>query len=124
MTEEVDMTENAPEAEAQKPSSLSPLETFLVKLAAATCAAILFFYIAFSLVTGFIEERIDELAVLKGGAAFWSVVETKLYKLASAQDMPPKKKEQIISALRILSQRYRPYIDAIAGDEKVREQGR
>ena len=118
------MKENAPEAEAQKPSSLSPLETFLVKLAAATCAALLFFYLAFSLVTGFIEEKIDQLTVLKGGPAFWSVVETKLYQLASAQDMPPKKKEQIISALRILSQRYRPYLDAIAGDEKIREQGR
>jgi hypothetical protein len=124
MPEEADMTENVPDAEAQKPSSLSPLETFLVKLAAATCAALLFFYVAFILVTGFIEEKIDELAFLKGGAAFWSVAETKLYKLASAQDMPPKKKEQIISALRILSQRYRPYLDAIAGDEKIREQGR
>jgi hypothetical protein len=66
----------------------------------------------------------DELAILKGGPDFWATAETKLYKLANAQDIPPKKKEQIISALRTLSQRYKPYIDAIAGDEKTREQGR
>ena len=104
--------------------SLSPLEIFLVKLAATTCAAILFFYVAFTLVTGFVEEKMDQLAVLKGGADFWITAEAKLYKLASADDIPPQKKEQIISALRTLSVRYRPYLDALAGDEKNREPGR
>ena len=44
----------------------SPLKTFFVKLAAITCAALVFFYVAFSLVTGFIKEKTDELAILKG----------------------------------------------------------
>ena len=115
------MNKEAPTAGGQEPTSLSPLETFLVKLAAVTFAVILFFYLAFSFVTGFIEDKINEQSMLKGGSSFWAKVEADLYKMAAAEDMPQKKKEQIISALRTLSQRYRPYIDAIAGDEKKNE---
>jgi hypothetical protein len=102
----------------------SPLKTFFLKLAAITCAALVFFYVAFSLVTGFIEGKTDELAILKGGPAFWGALEGKLYKLASAPDLPPEKKEKIVSALRTLSVRYKPYVDAIAGDVKGQQQQR
>src|SRR6476620_2768825 len=95
-----------------------PLKTFFVKLAAITCASLVFFYVAFSLVTGFIEEKTDELAILKGGPAFWGAMENKLYKLASAPDLPPEKKEKVVSALRTISLRYKPYVDALAGDVK------
>jgi hypothetical protein len=60
----------------------------------------------------------EELAILKGGPAFWTTAEEKLYKLAAAPDLPPEKKEKIINALRTLSQRYKPYVDALAGDAK------
>jgi len=96
----------------------SSLNAFFVKLAAITCASLVFFYVAFSLVTGFIQEKADELAILKGGPAFWGAMEGKLYKLASAPDLPPEKKEKIVNALRTLSLRYKPYVDALAGDEK------
>jgi hypothetical protein len=121
MTDQIEPTEAAPEPTEAR--SLSPLEIFLVKLGATTCAAILFFYVVFSLVAGFVQEKMDQLAILKGGADFWITAEAKLYKLASADDIPPEKKAQIISALRTLSQRYKPYIDALAGDEKNREPG-
>jgi hypothetical protein len=102
----------------------SPLTTFFVKLAAITCALLVFFYVAFSLVTGFIEEKADQLAILKGGPAFWAGIEGGLYKIASAPDLPSEKKEKILSALRTLSVRYKPYVDAIAGDVKVQQQHR
>ena len=100
----------------------SSLNAFFVKLAAITCASLVFFYVAFSLVTGFIQEKADELAILKGGPAFWAEIEGKLYKLASAPDLPPEKKEKIVNALRTLSLRYKPYVDAIAGDVKSPQQ--
>jgi hypothetical protein len=99
----------------------SPLTAFFVKLAAITCASLLFFYVVFNLVTGFIEEKTDELAILKGGPAFWGAMEGKLYKLASSPDLTPEKKEKIIGALRTLSLRYKPYVDAIAGDVKSQQ---
>ena len=92
-----------------------------MKLAAITCALLVFFYVAFSLVTGFIEEKADQL---KGGPAFWAGIEGGLYKIASAPDLPPEKKEKILSTLRTLSVRYKPYVDAIAGDVKVQQQHR
>jgi hypothetical protein len=113
-----------PETAAEPAPAPSPLKTFLVKLAAVTCAALVFFYLAFSLVTGFIEEKADQLAILKGGPAFWGEIEGKLDKLASAPDLPPEKKEKIVNSLRTLSVRYKPYIDAISGDVKGPQQQR
>jgi hypothetical protein len=113
-----------PKTVAEPAPAPAPLKTFFVKLAAVTCAALVFFSVAFSLVTGFIEEKADELAILKGGPAFWGGLESKLYKLANTPDLPPEKKEKIVSALRTLSARYKPYIDAIAGDVKGPQQQR
>ena len=106
------------ETAAQSTQSFSPLMVFFMKLVAITAASLVFFYVVFSLVTGFIEEKMDELAILKGGPAFWATMEGKLYKLASAPDLPPQKKEKIINALRTLSLRYKPYVDALASDVK------
>ena len=117
-----------PKTAAEPAPAPSTLTNFLVKLVAVTCAALVFFYVTFSLVTGFIEEKIgekaDQLAILKGGPAFWGEIEGKLHKLASAPDLPPEKKEKIVSSLRTLSARYKPYIDAIAGDVKGPQQQR
>jgi hypothetical protein len=100
----------------------SPLTTFCVKLAAITCASLVFFYVVFSLVTGFIEDKTEELAILKGGPVFWEAMENKLYRLASAPALPPEKKAKIVNALQTLSLRYKPYVDAIAGDVKGQQQ--
>jgi hypothetical protein len=110
------------ETAAKSTRGPSPLTVFFVKLAAITCASLVFFYVVFSLVTGFIEEKTDELAILKGGPAFWGAMENKLYKLASAPDLPPEKKEKVVSALRTISLRYKPYVDALAGDVKSQQQ--
>jgi hypothetical protein len=113
-----------PKTAAEPAPAPSTLTTFFVKLAAVTGAALVFFYVTFSLVTGFIEEKAGQLAILKGGPAFWTEIEGKLHRLASAPDLPPEKKEKIVSSLRTLSVRYKPYIDAIAGDVKGPQQQR
>jgi hypothetical protein len=55
-------------------------------------------------------------ALLKGGPAFWERVEGKLYRLADEPDLSPEKKQKIINALRKLSAKYKPYLDAAAGE--------
>jgi hypothetical protein len=45
------------------------------------------------------------------------MVEKKLYKLADEPDLPPAKKAAVMSALTKLSVKYRPYLDALAGQD-------
>jgi hypothetical protein len=104
-----DSIEIEEEAEASRP--LTEIQIFLIKVAAVT-GAVLFLMIAAYL---FVSSQAEELAFLKGGHAFWDMAEEKLYKLADAPDLPEAKKAKIIEALRKLSDRYRPYIDAMEG---------
>jgi hypothetical protein len=104
-----DTTETEMDDEPSRP--LSALEIFFIKVATVT-GAILFLMFAAYL---FLSSQADELAYLKGGHAFWEKIETKLYKLADDPDLPEAKKAKIIAALRKISDRYRPYLDAVAG---------
>jgi hypothetical protein len=63
------------------------------------------------------------MLALKGAPAFWSAMEYKLYKLADAPDMPPEQKK-IIDALHRLSAKYKPFVDALAGDNPAEAKGR
>jgi hypothetical protein len=104
-----DTTETEADDEPSRP--LTAIEIFFIKVATVT-GAILFLMFAAYL---FVSSQADELAYLKGGHAFWEQVETKLYKLADEPDLPEPKKAKIIAALRKISDRYRPYLDAVAG---------
>jgi hypothetical protein len=63
----------------------------------------------------FISSQAEDVTFLQGGHAFWQRAEEKLYRLADEPDLPEPKKAKIIAALRKLSDRYRPYIDALEG---------
>jgi hypothetical protein len=102
-----DRIEPADDAEASRP--LSEIQLFLIKVAAVT-AAVFFLMVAAYL---FVTSQAEDLTVLKGGHAFWEMAEDKLYRLADQPDLPEQKKAKIIAALRKLSERYRPYIDAL-----------
>lgn len=95
------------------PTTPSPASKFLYKVCIVTGAAIVFFYVAFNIVTGFIENEFAKLTILTGGPTFWNTIETKLYKFADAPDLPPEKRERILQSLRKISAKYQPYIDAI-----------
>jgi hypothetical protein len=101
------------EAEADEESSrpLTEIQIFLIKVATVT-GAIFFLMVCAYL---FVSSQAEELAFLKGGHAFWEMAEEKLYKLADDPDLPEQKKAKIIAALRKISDRYRPYIDAVEG---------
>jgi hypothetical protein len=51
-------------------------------------------------------------------------MEYKLYKLPDAPDMPPEQKKKIIDALHRLSVKYKPFVDALAGDNPTDAKGR
>jgi hypothetical protein len=96
---------------------LSPLQIFFVKVAIITAAIIAILYCTSYFFESFIASKVDQLTFLKGGPAFWEKIETKLYSLADDPDVPPEKKKKIIDALHRLSIKYKPYVDALSGDD-------
>jgi|SRR3954469_5242589 hypothetical protein len=104
--------------EYEQEFSLSPLRTFFAKVAIVTGAFLISAYFVSALAVSFatsqmgkVAEQLDRLA-LKGGPAFWSKMETRLYALADEPDLPPEKKKKIIDAIHKLSVKYKPYVDA------------
>ena len=55
-------------------------------------------------------------ANLKTGPEFWGKFEEQIYRAADEPDLPLEKKEKILEALRKLSKKYQPFIDAIKGE--------
>jgi hypothetical protein len=96
---------------------LSPLQIFFVKVAIVTAAIVAILYCASYFFESFIASKADQLTILKGGPAFWERIETKLYSLADEPDLPPEKKKKIVDALHRLSIKYKPYVDALSGND-------
>jgi hypothetical protein len=94
-------------------AAISQLQLFFAKVAIITAAVLIVMFYATSSFQSFVEKQGE---LLKGGPAFWEVVEQKLDKLADARDLPPEKKQKILAALSKISNRYRPYFDALAGE--------
>ena len=100
------MTEVNTKAEA-KPASA--MQTFIAKVGVILAAACIFLAFAISYVTS----ELENPGLLKGGPEFWKGVEAKLYKFADAKDLPEEQKARIIEALRKISAKYSPYIEAL-----------
>ena len=100
---------------AQK-KELSPLQIFFVKAAIIAGAVVVVLYCAGYFLQAAIANKAEQLSYLKGGPVFWEMVERKLYTLADQPDMPAEKKQKIIDALRRLSAKYKPFVDAIEGE--------
>jgi hypothetical protein len=109
--------------------SLSPLQTFFAKVAIVTGAFMVAAYFVSSLAVAFATSQIDRATsqmgklALKGGPTFWGAMETRLYALADAPDLPPEKKKKIIDAIHKLSVKYKPYVDAAVRDDEAATQG-
>ena len=107
-----DRIETEEDAEPSRP--LTEIQIFLIKVATVTGAVFFLMVVAYL----FVSSQAEDLAFLKGGHAFWEKAEEKLYKLADEPDLPEQKKAKIIAALRKISDRYRPYIDAVEGSAR------
>jgi hypothetical protein len=92
---------------------LSPLQVFFAKVAIVTAAILVVLYGIGYIVSSSLEGQAESLKILKGGPAFWGLVELKLYKLADEPDLSPEKKKKIVDALRKLSTKYKPYFEAL-----------
>jgi hypothetical protein len=99
---------------------LSQLQVFFAKVAIVTAAILIILYGIGYFISSALEGQTESLKILKGGPAFWGLVELKLYRLADEPDLPPEKKKKIVDALRKLSTKYKPYFEAL-GDASPAE---
>jgi hypothetical protein len=92
---------------------LSPLQVFFAKVAIVTVAILIILYGIGYFISSYLDSQAESIRILKGGPAFWGLMELKLYKLADEPDLSPEKKKKIVDALRKLSSKYRPYFEAL-----------
>ena len=103
---------------------LSPLQVFILKVGVVAAAIIVVLYCAGYFLQAFVAAKAEQFTFLKGGPAFWEQMEQKLYLFADQPDMPPEKKAKIIDALRKVSAKYKPFIDALDGADKPEPKAR
>jgi hypothetical protein len=103
----------------------TPLQIFFIKVGGVLAACLIFFVFAVMYIEGEIRSIAYELRQetgdpLKGGPAFWTAVEKKLYRLADEKDLPAEKKARVLAALRRIGLRYAPYLEALSQPAKKR----
>lgn len=106
-------------------STASPIRQFAIKIGIVTLAII----IVVSYLENIVERRIEQLQIAVGAATkiggreFWTGLERELEKQADPKsDISLEKKQKIIAQVRIISDRWRPFISevrsAVIGDAR------
>jgi len=111
------------------PSSLGPIGQFAAKTAIVTAAILVAGWVALDYVDDMVSRRMEQLELaLKpvtslGGRQFWSRLEAELDRRAApAADIPPEKKRKLLAQIKIIADRWRPFLTeaaaAINGEAK------
>jgi hypothetical protein len=106
---------------------LGPIGQFALKTAIVAVAIVLSAWIMLDVLEGFATRRMEQLetamrsATVIGGRQFWTKLEDELDKLADPRtDISPEKKRKILSQIKVISDRWRPFLSeaasAISGD--------
>ncbi len=99
----------------QQRESGAPIITFLIKTVIIVAAIIGIL----SYINSLAEERIVQVKETfghVGGRAFWAKLEDQLDSLADPKsDIKPEKKEKILKQIRIISERWRPFLNEAMG---------
>jgi hypothetical protein len=117
----------APGPDSGLDSGIGPIGLFLIKTVIVSAAIVLSAWILLDVLDGFATRRMQQLeqtirtATSLGGRQFWTKLEGELDKLADGRtDLPPEKKAKILSQVKAISDRWRPFLQeaaaAIEGD--------
>ena len=113
-------------------SGLGPIGRFLIKTVIVCAAIIVSGWILLDLLDDFATRRMEQFqqtvraATSLGGHRFWTKLESELDRLADPRaDLSPEKKQKILSQIKVVSDRWRPFLEqaasAIEGDSKKAE---
>jgi hypothetical protein len=124
-------TSQEPTSESTE-SGLGPIGRFLIKTVIVCAAIVVSGWILLDLLDDFATRRMEQLeqtvraATSLGGHRFWTKLESELDRLADPRaDLSPEKKQKILSQIKVVSDRWRPFIEeaaaAIEGEPKKTE---
>jgi hypothetical protein len=107
--------DSEPKTVAQQREPGGPIIPFLVKTVIVVVAIIGIL----SYINSLAEERVAELKETfghVGGRSFWAKVEAQLESLADPKsDLTPEKKKRIMTQIRVISDRWRPFLNEAFG---------
>jgi hypothetical protein len=100
---------------------LGPIGLFLAKTVIVSAAIVVSAWIVLEVLDDFASRRMQQLeqtlrsAMSIGGRQFWTKLEGELDRLAGpTMDLPPEKKQKLLSQIRVVSDRWRPFIVEMA----------
>jgi len=115
-----------PATQAAANSPVGPLGQFVFKTAVVAGAILLSGWIMLDMLDDFATRRMQQLDTTIrsafGGRQFWTKLEDELERLADPRsDLSPEKKQKILSEIKIISARWRPFLlearSAIVGED-------
>src|SRR5262245_47565133 len=121
--------ETSDEATSQADMRLGPIGQFAVKTAIVAGAIIVSAWIMLDVLDDFADRRMQQFertlrsATSLGGRQFWTKLENQLAELADPRaDLPPEKKQKILGEIKVISDRWRPFLmeaaAAVEGETK------
>lgn len=97
---------------------IGPLGEFAVETAIVSVAIVLSGWIMLDILDDFATRRMQQMdAAVRsiGGRQFWTKLEEELDKFADPRrDISPEKKQKILSQIRAISDRWRPFLNEAA----------
>jgi uncharacterized membrane protein len=109
--------ETTNETTSQAEMRMGPIGHFLVKTVIVFGAILVSAWIMLDLLDDFADRRMKQFeqtlrsATSLGGRQFWTKLENQLGELADPRaDLPPEKKQKILSQIKVISDRWRPFL--------------
>jgi hypothetical protein len=121
--------ETSDEAMSQADMRLGPIGQFAVKTVVVAAAIVVSAWIMLDVLDDFADRRMQQFertlrsATSLGGRQFWTKLENQLEQLADPKsDIPAEKKQKILSQIKVISDRWRPFLmeaaAAVEGETK------
>jgi hypothetical protein len=109
--------ETTGEANPQADMRLGPIGQFAIKTVIVAGAIVVSTWIMLDVLDDFADRRMQQFertlgsATSLGGRQFWTKLENQLEQLADPKsDMPAEKKQKILSQIKVISDRWRPFL--------------
>ncbi|MGA7486592.1 MAG: hypothetical protein WBW74_06590 [Xanthobacteraceae bacterium] len=109
--------ETTDETTSQPDMRLGPIGQFAVKTVIVAAAVVVSAWIMLDVLDDFADRRMQQLqqtlrsATSLGGRQFWTKLEDQLAQLADPKsDLPPEKKQKILAEIKVISDRWRPFL--------------
>jgi hypothetical protein len=109
--------ETSDEATSRADMRLGPIGQFAVKTVIVAAAIVVSAWIMLDVLDDFADRRMQQFeralrsATSLGGRQFWNKLENQLEQLADPKsDLPPEKKQKILAQIKVISERWRPFL--------------